>query len=148
MDGSAIDLGDDKVLFGGGAPPWSRVSSRDLVDLCLLVVFFLVFVTPPGVFFLFFIAFPFVLEGSKGIGNVCGAGVFHPYAEMSVCTPCIVVKGAAGGGGVGALCGGCLQSVNGCQEGIEPVLDPSILSGGAEHWGGGSEREWWGRGGS
>ena len=45
-DSCAIDLGDDKVLFGGGAPPWSRVSSRDLVDLCLLVIFFLVFVTP------------------------------------------------------------------------------------------------------
>src|SRR5580692_8104179 len=104
MDGSAVDLGDDEVFFGGSAPPWSRVSSRDLVDLCLLVVLLFVFVTPPGVFFLFFDAFLFVFEGPEGITNICGASVFHLYAEMVVCTPCVVVEGAAGGGGVCVLC--------------------------------------------
>src|SRR5580704_9925778 len=89
---SAIDLWDDKVLFCGGAPPWSRVSSRDLVDLCLLVILLFVFVTPPGVLFLFFSTFCFVLEGPEGITNVCGASVFHPYAEISICTPCVVVE--------------------------------------------------------
>src|SRR5580692_11796382 len=100
MDGGAINLGDDEVFFSGSAPPRSGVSSGDLVDFCLLVVLLFVFVTPPGVFFLFFDAFCFVFEGPEGITNVCGASVFHPYAEMVVCTPCIVVKGAAGGGRV------------------------------------------------
>ena len=148
MDSCAVDLWDDKVLFCGGAPPWSRVSSGDLVDLCLLVVFFLIFVTPPGVFFFFFSAFFLVPEGSKGIANVCGAGVFHPNAEMSICTSCVVFEGAASQGGVSALRGGSLQPVNGCKEGIEPMFDPPILSGGAGHWGGRSRCKWWRRGGS
>src|SRR5580692_10870179 len=142
VDSCAVDLRDDELLFGGGAPPWSGVSSGDLVDLCLLVIFFLVFVIPPGILFLFFGAFLFVLEGSKSIGNVCGAGVFHPYAEMSICIPCVTFKGATGRGGVRIL--GCLQFVDGCQEGIEPVFDPSVLSGGAGHWGGRSGCERWG----
>src|SRR5580692_245753 len=73
MDGGAVDLRDNELFFCGGAPPRSGVSSRDLVDLSLLVVFFLVFVIPPGVLFLFFGAFLFVLEGSESIGNVCSA---------------------------------------------------------------------------
>src|SRR5580692_7288358 len=69
MDGGAVDLGNDELFFSGGTPPWSGVHSGDLIDLCLLVVFFLVFVIPPGVFFLFVGTFVFVLEGSDGAAD-------------------------------------------------------------------------------
>ena len=130
------------MFFGGGTPSWSGVRSGDLIDRCLLVVFCLVFVIPPVIFFVLFSTCCFVVEGAESVSNACGAGVLHPYADMSVCTPCVVVEGAASGGGVSAL--GCLQFVDGCHEGIEPMFDPTVLSGGAGHWGGRSGCERWG----
>src|SRR5580692_7746253 len=146
VNGGAIDLWDDKVFFGGGTPPWSGMGSGDLVDVCLLVVFLFVFVIPPAIFFVFFNACSLVLEGSESIGNICGAGVLHPYAEMFVCIPCVTFKGATGGVGVGIF--SCLEFVDCCQEGIEPVFDPSIFSRGTGHWGSRSGCKRWGRCGS
>ena len=140
---SAIVIRDGERLTGGGNSPtsWPGILlCLLLLDVCLVSSALLSYL----VLFLMLLANAsmFVLEVSKGLHDVGGAGVLHIDTDTSVCVTLVTVWGGVndlGGKGV------CPKVGEGCKEGVGSLYEPirPLICGGMH--GGLSDGGEWGR---